>query len=189
MSQVTKLAAAVGMTITHLAAGTAPAQSPAALTTASPQPEQTYCGSVEHRALDFLIGDWQVFEKNKLTAFAHVEKQLRGCVLIAHTNFLDDKYRRPGQPFRFESIDMMAYSDGAWYLLGTDIMGGTLPMKGERHDERTVDFTPVEPRKGVYIRAQYQPLPDGDVLVTGQRSLDGRNDWKPFLEYLYKRNR
>lgn len=189
MSRFIQFAPAVALTTICLIAGSAPAQTGAALTTNTTQSEQTYCGSAEHRALDFLIGDWQVFEKDRLSAFVHVERQLRGCVLIAHTSFLGDKYRRPGQPFRFEAIDVMAYSDGAWYLLGTDVMGGTLPMKGAKNSEGAVEFTPTEPRKGVYIRAQYRPLPDGDVVVTGQSSADGRTGWKPFLDYLYKRNR
>lgn len=118
MSRFMPFARLVGLAMTCLAAGSACAQTAATLTTTHPQPEQTYCGSIEHRALDFLIGDWQMFEKDRLSAFVHVERQLRGCVLI-HTSFLGDKYRRPGQPFRFEAIDVIAYSDGAWYLLGT----------------------------------------------------------------------
>lgn len=189
MSRFMSSAPFIGLMLASFAPGSVAGQSAAAPTTTSPQTEQTYCGSAEHRALDFLIGDWQVFEKERLSAFVHVEKQLRGCTLIAHTTFLSDKYRRPGQPFRFESIDVMAYSDGAWHLLGTDVMGGALPMKGKRNGEGAVEFMPVEPRKGVYIRAQYRPLPDGDVRVTGQSSADGSTNWKPFLDYLYKRNR
>lgn len=189
MSRFMQFVPTVLSAMTCLIAGAASAQTAAVLTPSTPPPEPTYCGSAEHRALDFLVGDWQVFEKDKLSAFVHVGKELRGCALIAHTSFLGDKYRRPGQPFRFEAIDVMAYSDGAWYLLGTDIMGGALPMKGKGNSEGAVEFTPVEPRKGVYIRAQYRPLPNGDVLITGQSSADGRSDWKPFLEYLYKPNR
>lgn len=90
MSRSMPFARVVGLAMTCLAAGSACAQTSATLTTTTPELEQTYCGSSEHR---------------------------------------------------------------------------------------------------VYIRAQYRSLPDGDVLVTGHSSADGRTGWKPFRDYLYKRNR
>lgn len=160
----------------------------AVLQTDSPMPQQSYCATPDHHALDFLEGDWLVYEKGELMAFAHVEKRGRGCFLVSENKWVNDKYRRPGQSFRFEGYGVYAFSNGEWKVFALDIMGGAFLLRGRRVAEGRMEFIATEPRYGVYIRASYEKLPNGDIRSSAESSPDGRTGWKPTLDYLYKPN-
>lgn len=161
----------------------------AVLQTENPPPQQSYCATPDHHAMDFLEGDWLVYDKGELMAIAHVEKRGRGCFLYTENKWVNDKYRRPGQQFRFEGYGVYAYSNGQWKMMALDVMGGAFILHGGQISEGRMEFVATEPRFGAYIRASLQKLPNGDIRSTAQSSPDGRAGWKPMLDYIYKANR
>jgi hypothetical protein len=157
------------------------------LQTETPPPEQTYCAAPAFHALDFMVGDWLIYEHGELMATGHVEKRQRGCWLWSQEQWINDKYRRPGQAFRFQSAALYAYSNNEWKMMAVDIMGGAFVLRGQQRSDGAMELLATEPRKGVFIKGIYEKLPNGDVRATGFTSPDGRESWKQMFEYIYKR--
>lgn len=150
-------------------------------------PQQTYCSSPAHHALDFMLGNWLIYEHGELMALARVEKRQRGCWLLGEEQWVNDKYRRAGQTFRFQSAGLYAYSNNEWKLMAVDVMGGAFILKGQQRSDGAVEFVATEPRKGAFIKGVFEKVPNGDVKATGFSSSDGHTDWKLMFEYTYKR--
>ncbi|MCP3733820.1 hypothetical protein M9979_02870 [Sphingomonas sp. RP10(2022)] len=151
-------------------------------------PEQTYCAEPGYRALDFLEGDWLVFENGQPMAFAHAESRQRGCWLSLESKWINDKYRKPGQEFHFAANDIIAYAHGVWTLMSVDIMGQPFIARGRQGPDGIIRFVSIEPRKDRYVRAYFERLPDGSVRSSAEYSdKPEMGAWKPMFEYLYKK--
>jgi hypothetical protein len=146
---------------------------------------QAPCSSAAHRAFDFWVGDWDVFEfkdGSGPVAHARVELILDGCVLreiYEGTNGLT------GQSF--SSYDA---ARGVWHQSWVTNRGQILLLDGGLQQDRMV-LTGAQPEpggKGSLIRGEWLRVGD-DVRETATISGDGGKTWRPLFDLLFRARR
>ncbi|TNE37309.1 MAG: hypothetical protein EP347_08230 [Alphaproteobacteria bacterium] len=147
------------------------------------------CSGEMLKALDFWLGEWQVFDKasGKLVAYDRVEKDLGNCVVVERWTSLDDTFRNASAPFRMRGMSLSALDGNGWVQIWVDNMGGTVIMHGGLEND-TMVLTTQTTSYGLHYRYHYQPMPDGSVHGFGFSSPEGQDNWTKDWDLIYKRN-
>jgi hypothetical protein len=150
------------------------------------------CDDPAHHQFDFWLGEWQVFDAttSQLVAFDRIESQFNGCAIIQHLTWLTDQFRRPDLGYRVSGMSVNVEHDGRWTTLWVDnTYGGGLLVEGTMQEDGSIVLTTPTPRAGKYTRGIWRHNADGTVRNVGYLSDDGKTNWKPYFDFLYRPNR
>jgi ketosteroid isomerase-like protein len=148
---------------------------------ASPAP-QAICASAQHRAFDFWLGDWDVFDfAHPAAPIAHVviDTILGGCVIR-------EDYRDNGG-LEGRSYSVYDTSRGRWHQSWVTNRNGLLLLDGGARDmsivlegaDRDADGAPR------LVTGTWTPVAGG-VRETAIRSTDGGRTWTPWFDLLFR---
>lgn len=144
------------------------------------------CGSAEHRAFDFWVGEWEVRERGAPAAQApshsSIQSILGGCVILENWTDADGHFGK--------SLNAWDPVLRAWKQTWMDDHGGIgefvgqigadgLHFEGESH-------WPARSQP-VQRRIAYLPRGDGSLEQRSELSTDGGVTWKPFYDLIYRR--
>ncbi len=129
-------------------------------TTPPPAPPKVDCTDADHRALDFWIGDWDVYATGSETKVAHsrIEK-IVGCA-ISETY---DQFTGPaGKPLDYHGRSISSYvpADGKWQQYYVDTGGTAATLTGNVTKGDMIFLSTLGP---VTNRMTLGPNPDGTV--------------------------
>jgi ketosteroid isomerase-like protein len=137
------------------------------------------CTSPAHRAFDFWIGDWDVFDAGASQPTAHVEVEsiLGGCVLR-------ERYE-DGTGLRGESFSSYDPSHGDWQQTWVTNRGQLLVIRGKPHGRELVFSGAVKTVSGEdLVRATWAPVGEA-VRETADMSSDGGRTWKRWFDLTF----
>jgi len=143
------------------------------------------CTDADHRALDFWLGDWDVYDTASNARVAHsvISKDAGGCAV--HERY--DQDVGPGNArldYHGRSYSIFDPRDGKWQQFYVD--GGGYPRLltgGFADGAMTFVGSRGNGRSRMVLRAQ----PDGSVRQSGEFSADGGTMWKPGYDFTYRR--
>lgn len=153
---------------------------------AAPAAAQDACASPDHRAFDFWVGRWEVFDATGTRRGTNtVRSTLGGCVL-------HESYATPGG-YAGESFSLYDASRGVWHQSWVDNGGLLLDLEGGLRDGRMVlEGVTVGPDGGESTnRITWSRLDDtGDrVRQLWEVSRDGGATWTVAFDGEYRRSR
>jgi hypothetical protein len=156
-----------------------------ATATPPPKPAPVDCHDKAHRALDFWVGDWTVFDtrSNKPVAASRIESVLGGCAI-------KESYSQTvgpnGQPFSYQGTSYTALNgpDGQWKQFYVDSSGAAASYVGGPQGAAMVL---TASGGGAINRMSYTPLADGSVRQAGEVSTDGGATWTTGYDFTYRR--
>jgi hypothetical protein len=167
------------------------------------------CGHPVWRALDFWVGEWQVFHKDtgKIAGYDRVIRTLKGCVIQQNWISLDDHFSSPYVPFRMAGKSLTSFTGQEWVQFWADNQGGTVILRGKFENKI---FTLVSENliEGFRYRLRYFKEKNGTVRVINDRKFEGKTsstpqafdskinlknvhqlkDWVNIFDFIYKRN-
>ena len=150
-----------------------------ALACAPPAPAA--CDAPEHRAFDFWIGEWDVYNaEGKLAGTNRVERGHDGCVI-------HERYRSV-RDYRGESLNVYDARRKVWHQTWVDNGGLLLLLEGGIENGRMVLQGEGSTRDGkpVTHRITWTPNEDETVRQHWESSADGAN-WSTVFDGLYRR--
>jgi hypothetical protein len=142
------------------------------------------CSTPAHAALDFWVGEWDVFrpDTGAMVARSRIDK-LHGCVI-----------REQWMPLAGAGGSSLSHYDAVqrqWRQLWLDGTGSRVEFAGGPVGETMVltGFWPSVngPRNDGLIRMTYSRLPDGDVRQRGEVSTDQGVTWSLNFLFDYRR--
>ena len=151
---------------------------------APPAPPPPACASEEHAALDFWVGEWEVYNatNDAKVAESSIERVAGGCVI-----------RETWMPLRGSggtSMSMINHRTGRWQQVwvggnGTrvDFEGG--PVAGEMVLTGYWDDLGGPGVHGL-VRMTYTGNPDGSVRQYGEGSTDHGKTWQSSFDLIYR---
>ena len=153
--------------------------------TPPPAPPKVDCSDADHRALDFWVGDWDVFAKgsNKPIAHSRIEK-IVGCAI---SETFDQSIGPNGKPLAYRGRSISAFvpagSAGArgWRQYYVDSAGTAATLTGNIADGAMIFVStngPVTNRMTIKSN-------DGSVNQRGEFSTDGGKTWQPAYDFTY----
>jgi len=148
---------------------------------AAAQQQPPSCGSDEHKALDFWVGDWDVSwgegypstggkagaARNTITK----SDTYKGCVI--EENF-------QGGPLNFNGISLSAYrpNEGLWRQLWMDSSNGYLPFQGGPQEDGSFVFEMLRfSEKSRYMRMVFKNIEADSLTWHWQKSDDKGETW------------
>ena len=155
--------------------------SSAAIAQAGPQPPD--CSPSEHRQLDFIVGEWDVFNTadNVQYATSRFEKVMNGCGV--RENY--DSPKAPGGSYYGTSYSAYDRKDGKWHQMYVDTNGDVAWYTGLLSGNEMVL---TAPGVGTKVRKMiYRPDANGAFRQIGSVSPDGGKSWNPGYDYTYRR--
>lgn len=139
------------------------------------------CDLATHRALDFWIGDWDVFEINgsEPVARARIEPILNGCVL--HETYM------AAEGHSGESFSIYDASRGVWHQTWTTNSGDLLVIEGTfRAGVLEMSGTDQAPTgQSRLVRGSWKAIPGG-VRETAFRSLNAGKTWDSWFDLEFR---
>ena len=144
---------------------------------------QAACDAPEHRAFDFWIGAWNVYNaEGKLAGTNTIERGYDGCVL-------HERYRSVRE-YRGESLNVYDARRKVWHQTWVDTGGLVLLLDGGIEDGKMVLQGKGTGRDGkpVTHRITWTPNEDGTVRQHWQASPDGAT-WNTVFDGLYRRRK
>ena len=155
-------------------------------TTPPPAPPKVDCGDADHRALDFWIGDWDVYATGSktLVANSHIEK-IVGCAI---SETFDQFIGPTGMPLDYDGRSISAYvpADKGWRQYYVDGGGTAATLTGGVIDKAMVWLSTNGP---VTNRMTLGPNSDGSIRQRGEASTDGGKTWSPAYDFTYVRSK
>lgn len=142
------------------------------------------CETAEHRALDFWVGDWDVYPngKDQPVARSLIEKLYDGCAI--RENWMPLKGQHGG------SLSNLDAETGRWHQTWLDGGGKRIEFVGGRVGEMMVLTGYWDdvggPGKDALVRMTYSPREDGSVRQHGEASVDHGLNWKSSFDFVYK---
>jgi hypothetical protein len=142
----------------------------------------TTCAAPNYREFDFWVGDWDVFDVDKLAikvARAHVEPILNGCVLREIYEGTDG---HQGQSFSIFDASRQIWhqswvtNNGQLLVIEGGMQAGAMILSGA---DRTPDG------KERLVRGLWKPVSEG-IRESATRSTDGGLTWKPWFDLLFR---
>jgi hypothetical protein len=157
-------------------------------TTPPPKPPTVDCTDANHRALDFWIGDWDVYAAGSDYPVAHSKiEKIVGCA-ISETF---DQFTGPGgKPTDYHGRSISAYvpagsaGAGGWRQYYVDSGGDAITLTGGISDGEMIFRSTNGP---VANRMTLGPNPDGSVHQRGAFSTDSGKSWSPAYDFTYRR--
>ena len=140
------------------------------------------CQDEVHRAFDFWVGEWDVYNRREQLAGTNViQKMLGGCSLLEEWTGASGSAGK--------SINYYDPSDGLWHQLWVDGTGGLIEISGAFEDGSMVlvgTHTLASGEKRPF-RGRWTPLEDGRVRQYFEESTDGGETFQPWFEGFYVR--
>lgn len=144
------------------------------------------CTSTESRQLDFWVGKWNVYPKQKPdmhVADSLVENKYTGCAI--RENWM------PLMPLNEGGGSLSTYvpEKKIWRQFWVDSSGAAVDLQGG-WDGKAMVITGVWPQPGhpaQITRMTYTPLADGSVEQSGVTSDDDGKTWQPSFDFIYVR--
>jgi ketosteroid isomerase-like protein len=141
----------------------------------------TFCSGPEYRKFDFWLGDWDVFEADKVAAVARtrVDRILDGCVLreeFESTNGLTG-----------QSFSLYDASRKIWHQSWVTNRGELLIVEGRIQDGEMVLAGAERMADGTdrLARGVWKPM-NGSVRETAATSLDAGKTWQPWFDLVFR---
>lgn len=148
---------------------------------AAPPPAPPACTAIEHRQLDFWVGDWSVTPtgKTKAVASSRIEKLYGGCAI-----------RENWMPISgSEGGSLSSFYDGRWRQTWVDAAGSRVDFTGGLVDGKMVMTGywqgVLGPGKHALIRMTYSRNADGSVRQHGEQSTDEGLSWSTNFDFTY----
>jgi hypothetical protein len=157
-------------------------------TTPPPAPPKVDCSDADHRALDFWVGDWNVFAAGSKTPVAHSRiERIVGCAI---SETFDQSIGPGGKPITYKGRSISAYvpagaaGTGSWRQYYVDSGGTAATLTGNVAGDDMIFLSTNGP---VTNRMTLGPDPDGSVHQRGAFSTDGGKTWSPAYDFTYRR--
>jgi hypothetical protein len=158
---------------------------PAALAQ-SAQPAPPTCDVSEHRALDFWIGEWDVYVTggDTLAGRSSIRGEEAGCVIT-------EQWRSEGSPLTGRSLNVYDRETRRWEQFWVSSAGGLTHFIGAPIENGMVLTAPeariwFAPGAVFQSRITLTRQPDGSVRQHGETSPDGQT-WTTRYDYTYRR--
>lgn len=159
---------------------------------------QTPAGTASVNDYAFWEGEWHVYETatGNLMGFDEIKRELAGCVLVQHWRQMNDRYSRPGAPYRFSGRSISGIrSDGKWHQLWVDTEGSHIDVKGGLNSEGQMvlesDWQTAARQDGTELKFKrvwtWAPQSDGTIHNWGVTKIEGQDD-RPSYDVTYRRN-
>lgn len=148
---------------------------------ASTSASASKCGTEDHRAFDFWIGEWEVKTPDgKLAGHNRIESILGGCALREEWTGASGS--------QGTSLNIFDASRGVWHQSWVDNSGNLLALEGGLDGERLVLRGQVGKGDGATLHEiAWTPLENGRVRQHWRSSADGGTTWKDVFVGLYGR--
>lgn len=140
------------------------------------------CTSDDHRAFDFWVGTWDVYNPaGTLVAENIITLEMNDCVV--HESYTN------AQGYHGESFNVFDRTRGVWHQTWVDQNGALLQLEGGLVDGAMVlEGTTVGPGGAeVLNRVTWTPNPDGSVRQHWQTTSDGGVTWSTAFDGTYRR--
>ncbi|QCK16774.1 hypothetical protein [Mangrovivirga cuniculi] len=136
------------------------------------------CRTEDHRAFDFWLGKWSVYNKNgKFLGYNNVELIQNGCVI--KENWFSGNAILTGTSMNFYNKSI-----NRWQQSWVDNTGGVLQLTGGIDDDQMIlrsDTTQENQH-----RITWRPSQDGTVEQIWESTEDGGSTWKQLFYGIYK---
>jgi len=155
-------------------------------TTPPPAPPKVDCGDADHRALDFWIGDWDVYAAGSDYPVAHSRiERIVGCAI---SETFDQSTGPNGKPLDYHGRSISAYvpagsmGAGSWRQYYVDSGGAAATLAGGISDGAMILLSRNGP---VTNRMTLKPGKNGEVSQRGEFSTDGGKTWTLTYDFSY----
>jgi hypothetical protein len=147
-------------------------------------PAPQACGTADHRAFDFWVGEWDVYPNGTTTRIAtsSIEAMFAGCAI-----------RETWKPLKSGGGGSFSHFDAErryWRQAWVDSSGARVDFDGGRANGRMVLTghwaNVVAKGQDGLIRMTYTPDPDGSVRQHGEQSTDHGLTWTTSFDFIYK---
>jgi len=147
------------------------------------------CGHPVFRAMDFMIGDWQVFhtQSNKLAAFDRITRTLKGCAYQQSWISLDDHFSSAHVPFRMSGKSLTSFNGSKWIQFWVDNQAGSQILTGAPDGNQFV-LRSEEPVGGYYFELSWKPLKNREIHHINRRRTGPDAPWEVVADMLYRKN-
>jgi len=141
------------------------------------------------RALDFWVGDWQVYHKesNRLAGFDRVGRILKGCAIQQVFVSLDDHFSSPMVPFRMNGKSLTAFNGQKWVQFWVDNQAGSQILKGGVEGKKFA-LSSESPVMGYIYKLTWEKNKDGTVEHMARRKKVDTENWEILFDFIYRRN-
>lgn len=154
-------------------------------TTPPPAPPKVDCSDAEHSALDFWIGEWDVFAKGSTRPVAHsrIEK-IVGCAI---SETFDQSIGPNGKPLAYHGRSISAYvpagsaGSGGWRQYYVDSGGTAATLTGGIADGAMIFLS----TNGPVTNRMTLKSTGGAVSQRGEFSTDDGKTWQPAYDFTY----
>jgi len=135
----------------------------------------------EYKRLDFWLGEWDVFVKDKMTATSEITKSEGGCTLHEDYKTLNGFYGR--------SMNYYDPEDKKYTQIWIDKFNGITTFKETEAREGYLKMN-TDDGKGTLTAMDYTLDPaTGNVTQTMESSKDGGKTWKKSFVGVYKKRK
>ena len=144
------------------------------------------CDEAEvYHAMDFWVGDWDVYVGNKVVGHNRIEKALDGCAVFEHWQAADG-----GEGKSLFFVDYDGHWAQIWVSQWAMTPGGIKEkVMVDDPPEGSVRFQGVirHPDAGAWLdRTTLTPLDDGEVRQVIEISEDNGKTWSPTFDAVYR---
>jgi len=151
----------------------------------SPQAPPNTCATAPYRALDFWIGEWDVFDRasNQRAGQSSISLHDDGCVL-------EEVWTGVTPHDTGRSLNMYDITTGKWLQFWMNTIGDVSRFEGGPTTDgmRMVAMNEMRPgsTRTASIGIEWTRLPDGTVRQHGIISRDGGQTWSDRYDYIYR---
>lgn len=146
-----------------------------------PAPPKVDCSDAEHRALDFWIGDWDVYSAGSSQRVAHSKiEKIVGCAI---SETFDQSIGPNGKPPAYKGRSISAYvpADKGWRQYYVDSSGTAATLSGRVVNDTMIFLSTNGP---VTNRMTLKSM-GGAVSQRGEFSTDDGKTWQPAYDFTY----
>ena len=155
-------------------------------TSPPPAPPKVDCADADHRALDFWIGDWDVYAAGSDYPVAHSRiERIVGCAI---SETFDQSMGPNGKPLDYHGRSISAYvpagsmGAGGWRQYYVDSGGAAATLAGGISDGAMILLSRNGP---VTNRMTLKPVKNGEVSQRGEFSTDDGKTWTLAYDFSY----
>jgi hypothetical protein len=141
------------------------------------------CGSPEHAAFDFWVGDWDVTDASgKLAGTSHVERILDGCVVLENWTGAQGGYAG-------KSFNTLDPATGQWTQHYVDVGGLSAILTGSFQNGNLIYRRQFKRKDGTEMttRMTFFNVEPGRVRQLVEQSKDGGKTWVVAIDLRYSR--
>ena len=146
------------------------------------QPGAPDCTSPDHRAFDFWVGEWDVYDASgRLVAENIISLEMNDCVI--HESYTNR------QGYHGESFNVFDRTRGVWHQTWVDQNGALLRLEGGlRGGDKVLGGATLRPDGTEALnRITWTPADDGSVRQLWEATVDGGTSWTTVFDGTYRR--